>query len=94
MSEPVTIARLERALAICAYLVVRDGAVVVPLYERLERDLAKLRQTQDAMGRAKRLLETYGGPRLALAPPLADQDRLAPVFTAPRPNHAGSTVSK
>ncbi|MET4801408.1 hypothetical protein [Bradyrhizobium sp. LB11.1] len=57
MTEPVTIERLERALALCAHLVVRDGPVVVPLFERLERELAAMRQTEDAMGRAKRLLE-------------------------------------
>jgi hypothetical protein len=57
--EPVTIERLERALAFCAYCVVRDGPVVVPLFERLERELAAMRQTQDTMGRAKRLLESY-----------------------------------
>jgi hypothetical protein len=36
MSEAVTIERLERALAFCAHLVVRDGPVVVPIFERLE----------------------------------------------------------
>jgi hypothetical protein len=57
MSEPVTIERLERGLAILAYCIERDGPVVVPLFERLERELAALRQTQDTVGRAKRLLE-------------------------------------
>jgi hypothetical protein len=59
MSEPVTIERLERALALSAYLVVLDGPVMVPMFERLERELAAMRQTQDTVGRAKRLLETY-----------------------------------
>jgi hypothetical protein len=54
MSE-VTVERLERGLAICAYCVVRDGPVVVPLFERLERELAAMRQTQDIMERAKRV---------------------------------------
>jgi hypothetical protein len=41
MSEAVTIERLERALALCARLVVLDGPVMVPIFERLERDLAR-----------------------------------------------------
>lgn len=71
MSEPVTIGRLEGALALCAYLIERDGPVVVPLFERLERELAVMRQTQRTMERAKRLLESYTGrhPRLSLPLP-------------------------
>lgn len=71
MSEPVTVERLERAVALCAYLVELDGLKRVPLFERLERELAAMRQTVDAVERAKRLLETYNGryPRQSLAPP-------------------------
>jgi hypothetical protein len=61
MSE-VTIERLERGLALCAYLVVLDGPVMVPLFERLERELAAMRQTQDTVARAKRLLESLRSP--------------------------------
>jgi hypothetical protein len=57
----VTVERLERAVALCAYLVVRDGPVMVPMFERLERELAAMRQTQDTVGRAKRLLESNRG---------------------------------
>jgi hypothetical protein len=57
----VTIERLERGLAICAYLMVRDGPIVAPLFERMESDLAAMRQTQDTVERAKRLLESYSG---------------------------------
>jgi len=60
MSEPVTIERVERGLALCAYLVMRDGPVCAPLFERLERELAAMRQTQDTVSRAKRLLENLG----------------------------------
>jgi hypothetical protein len=60
--EPVTIERLERAVALCAYLVVLDGPVVVPLFERLERDLAAMRAEQNAVCRAKQLLESYRRP--------------------------------
>jgi hypothetical protein len=62
MSEPVTIERVERALAVCARLVVRDAAIA-PIFERLERELAAMRQTQDTVGRAKRLLESYNRTR-------------------------------
>jgi hypothetical protein len=65
MTEPVTIERLERALAVCAYILVLDGPVVVPLFERLERDLAALRAQHGAMDRAKDLpceLGRFGRP--------------------------------
>ena len=55
-SAPVTIERLERGLAPCAYLVVRDGAVVIPLFESLERDLAAMRSNEATVARAKALL--------------------------------------
>jgi hypothetical protein len=58
---PVTIERLERALALCAYFIELDGPVVIPLFESLERDLAAARAEQDTVARAKRLLESYGG---------------------------------
>jgi hypothetical protein len=58
----VTVERLERGLALCAYLVVLDGPVVVPIFERLERELATMRQTQDTVERAKRLQEAACDP--------------------------------
>lgn len=72
MSEAVTVERLERALALCAYLVELDGSVAAPLFERLERELAAMRKTHSTMERAKRLLESYSGrhPCLSLAPPI------------------------
>jgi hypothetical protein len=80
MSE-ITIERLERARALCAYLVVRDGPVAVPWFERLERELATMRQTQDTVERAKLLQESYGGPatRRAIEPPNSEQQLLAQV---------------
>jgi hypothetical protein len=86
MSETVTIERVERALALCAYLVELDGPVVVPLFERLERELAAMRRQEGTVERAKRLLKTLQttcpngevgktiGHRLSLAPPLASED--------------------
>ena len=74
MSEEITVERLERGLAYCAYLVTIYGAKVVPLFERLERELAVLKQEQDAVERAKVLLESYreqhGGSIETMAPQL------------------------
>lgn len=74
MSEPVTIERLERALALCAYLVVLDGPVAIPWFERIERDLALLKAEQNTIHRAKQLLESYrnrgvAGPYVGTDPP-------------------------
>lgn len=75
MSE-VTVERLERGLAVLAYLISRDGTVCAPLYEKLERELEALHNTEDTVARAKRRLETYSGPRLlSLAPPLTSEDK-------------------
>ncbi|UVO35840.1 hypothetical protein KUL72_31705 [Bradyrhizobium arachidis] len=68
----VTVERLERAVAVCAYIVVLDGPKRAPLFERLERELAVMRQTEDTVERAKRLLESYRDrhPLLSLPPPI------------------------
>jgi hypothetical protein len=55
----VTIERLERALAIAAYVVVLDGPVAAPLFNRLERELATARAAGDTVARARALLDTY-----------------------------------
>jgi hypothetical protein len=57
--QPMTIERLEHGLAVAAYIVTLDGPVAAPIFERLERELAKMRADQDAVGRAKKLLESY-----------------------------------
>jgi hypothetical protein len=57
--EPVTIERLERGLVISAYIVTRHGSVYTPIFERLERELVAMRSDQDALSRAKKLLESY-----------------------------------
>ena len=74
MSEPVTIERLEGGLAVLAYIMSLDGPVYAPLFEKLEREREAMRSREDTVARAKRLLETYGGPRLSLAPPLASEE--------------------
>jgi hypothetical protein len=77
--EPITIERLERALAFAAYLVVLDGPVMVPFFERLERELQNMRSEQDAVARAKALLESYRDrpAYLSLAPPNRVSDAIA-----------------
>ena len=50
--------RLERALVLAAYIVVRHGPVYAPYIDRLERELEAARQN-DPMVRARRILETY-----------------------------------
>jgi hypothetical protein len=69
----VTMERLERALALCARLVVLDGPVAIPWFERIERELAAKRAEQNTVLRAKALLESYSGvtERRAIAPPVA-----------------------
>ena len=50
--------RLERALVLVAYIVLRHGPVYAPYIDRLERELEAARQN-DPTERAKRILETY-----------------------------------
>ncbi|OKO75950.1 hypothetical protein AC629_33475 [Bradyrhizobium sp. NAS80.1] len=77
MSEQITVERLERALAACAYVMVLDGPKLAPIFNRLERELEAVRETEDTVARAKRLLETYRArpPRLSLTQPTAEVAR-------------------
>jgi hypothetical protein len=59
LAETVTLDRLERGLAVAAYLVALDGPVMVPIFEKLERELEAMRASQDAVGRAMRMIESY-----------------------------------
>lgn len=52
------IERLERALVLVAYIVLRHGPVYAPYIDRLEGELKAARQN-DPTERAKRILETY-----------------------------------
>jgi hypothetical protein len=52
------IARLERALALAAYIVLRHGSVYAPYVDRLEKELEVARRN-DPIKHAKRILETY-----------------------------------
>jgi hypothetical protein len=57
--QPLTIERLERGLVVTAYLMERHRLDLAPIFEKLERELAKMKSDQDAIGRAKQLLESY-----------------------------------
>jgi hypothetical protein len=50
--------RLEHALVLVAYIVLRHGPIYAPYIDRLERELEAARQN-DPTERAKRILETY-----------------------------------
>jgi hypothetical protein len=69
-SDEVTIERLERALALAAYLVSIDGEKAAPIFERLERELNTARAQQDTMARAQRMLRVLkdSHPQLLLPP--------------------------
>lgn len=72
-SEPVTVVRIERALALCAYLVARDdeGLVYAPIMDRLEAELIAARAVEDPAARARRLLNAYTAPGTMPALPAA-----------------------
>ena len=57
--EPVTLERLERALAAISYAILLDGSVYAPYLERLEREIAAMRASEDAVSRARQYLEKY-----------------------------------
>ena len=54
----VSLERLERALAVVAYVILRHGAVYAPILERLEREVEVARR-DDPMTRAKHILDGY-----------------------------------
>ncbi|WP_334150966.1 hypothetical protein [Hyphomicrobium sp.] len=59
--------RIERALVLAAYIVVRHGPVYAPIVARLERELEVARRT-DPTEQAKRILATYGAEYFASPP--------------------------
>jgi hypothetical protein len=60
-SSPQTqlIARMERALVLLAYFIELDGDVHLPMYEKLEVELAELRAKEDVKARAGERLAAY-----------------------------------
>jgi len=57
------IERIERALTLAAYVVVRHGPVYAPLLDRLEWELDAAR-LNDPTERARRILEAYGSNQI------------------------------
>ena len=75
--QAITIERVERGMAILAYLMSFHDADYTPLYEKLEREREALLRQQDTVARARRLLERYSGRPPALAPPINGEEELA-----------------
>ncbi len=59
VSELPLIERVERALVLLAYFIELDGDVHLPLFEKLEAELAELTRKEGAKDRARRLLAHY-----------------------------------
>ena len=57
--EAVTLERLLRAQAAVAYCMMLDGPIYAPVFERIEREISALRASEDAMSRARRVLEGH-----------------------------------
>ena len=55
--EPVTLEQLLQEQAAVAYCMAMDGPVYAPVLERYEREIAVLRARDDAVSRARRILE-------------------------------------
>lgn len=75
---PLTLTeRVERALVLLAYFIELDGDVHIPMYERLEAELAELKRKEDTRSRARRLIAGYGkarpGPALLAGAPLSSR---------------------
>jgi hypothetical protein len=58
-NHPITVERLEAALAIVARAVVLDGPIYAPLFDRLEREIAEVRAQDDVVSRAERYLAAH-----------------------------------
>lgn len=58
--DVVTEARLEAAIREVAWAIAQTGEVThVPLLERLEAELAKMRDARDGVSRARQITESY-----------------------------------
>lgn len=75
--------RLERGLAMMAYIVVKHGDVYAPLFERLEREVEAERSGPEA--RARRVLESYmaaGSQQISKDPTALTADALQAALAA------------
>jgi hypothetical protein len=55
--DEVTLERLERALAAISYAILLDGPIYAPVLDRLEREIAALRASEDVVSRARQHLQ-------------------------------------
>jgi hypothetical protein len=55
--QPVTIERVERALLVVTYMMEKDRDGLVPIHEKLERELETLKRNEVTMKRAPQRLE-------------------------------------
>ena len=53
-----SLAEIEEALTVAAYLVLRHGEAYAPVMERLERELDQVRRRAPSTDRARRILNT------------------------------------
>lgn len=58
--DSYTVEELERVVVAAAYLVVRDGEHLLPLFQRLERETLNERERQAALTRAREVYEASG----------------------------------
>lgn len=59
MSNPVTMEELQKMLRMSAAMLVRDP-VYLPIFERVEREIATRQNLEDAVQRAKAILRLDG----------------------------------
>jgi hypothetical protein len=57
--QPVTLERIERGLVVVAHLMELHGLDLAPIFVKLEREAEAMRSSQDAAGRARKLLEAH-----------------------------------
>ena len=55
----VTLERLERALVAISYAILLDGPVYAPVLDRLEREIAAMRASEDVVSRARKYLDRF-----------------------------------
>jgi hypothetical protein len=57
--DEITVERLERALAAISYAILLDGPIYAPVLDRLEREIAAARASEDVVSRARQYLEQF-----------------------------------
>jgi hypothetical protein len=61
--EELTVEQLLQEQAAVAYCMLMDGPIYAPILERYEREIAALIARDDAMSRARRILEGHAALR-------------------------------